>query len=111
MTINKKPKRTNNDSKYRHKEANLIKGNEHKGEILVLTKRVSKMITIHLLSLGKNGKLNYFRIALIQKQTMYIPVDNKNKFAKHKMISKALNYNFYCTPPYSSWKKSNRKYE
>lgn len=87
-------------------EADTIIGKDHKGAIITLVDRKSKLLRLALLP-NKNSEGT--ASSMIEKLKIFKPnslhtitSDNGTEFAQHKRIAKALNIDFYFARPYKS---------
>ena len=99
----------NNREEFGHFEMDLVIGKEHKGVVLTITERVSKMFMCRYLPKGKSA-INVANAVIdmllpYKKIVHSITTDNGLEFAEHKLISNKLNATIYFTHPYSSWEK------
>ena len=89
-------------------EADLVVGNNHKGFIVTLVERKTK---ITLIKKVKNKKAETVKEAIIEKLTPFknichtITFDNGKEFAMHKETEKALKAKAYFAHPYSSYER------
>lgn len=89
-------------------EIDTIIGQNHKGTLLTINDRVSSMTWIAKLN-GKNAE--ELALKTIEILSPYanlintITADNGKEFAEHKIISNALNIDFFFAKPYHSWER------
>ena len=109
ISIEQRPDKVNNREEFGHFEMDLVIGKEHKGVVLTITERVSKMFMCRYLPKGKSA-INVANAVIdmllpYKKNVHSITTDNGLEFAEHKLISNKLNATIYFTHPYSSWEK------
>lgn len=87
-----------------------IIGKNHKGALLKLVDRVSKLIKIRPLA-NKNAQnlSNVSVLALSKWQSHSITVDNGKEFSNHYQISYALDIHIYFAETYSSWQRGTNE--
>jgi len=107
IDIDLRPSIVNEKKRLGDLEIDTIIGENHKGALLTINDRVSKMVWIGLLR-GKNSK--ELAIKTIEKLKDYnliktITGDNGKEFAEHEQISKELGIDFYFAKPYHSWER------
>ena len=89
-------------------EVDLIVGKQHKGYLLTLVKRKTKLL---LMSQLANKQANTVRRAIIRLLKPYkrwvhtITADNGAEFAKHEGFAKQLGAAVYFADPYASWQR------
>lgn len=89
-------------------EADTVIGKGHKGVLVTLTERVSKLNLIaHVPSKHAEGVTEAI-IAMLKpykKELHTITFDNGKEFAYHEKIAEALNVDTYFAHPYRSWER------
>jgi IS30 family transposase len=89
-------------------EADTVIGKGHKGVLVTLSERASKLNLIaHLPTKHAEGVTEAI-IAMLkpyEKELHTITFDNGKEFAYHEKIAEALNVDTYFAHPYSSWER------
>jgi IS30 family transposase len=89
-------------------ELDSIIGAQHKGAISSMVERVSKLVRLVLLktpsSLATQAAI-IDRLMLLKTHVYTLTSDNGKEFAAHKIISNALDAEFYFATPYHSWER------
>ena len=89
-------------------EADTVIGKGHKGVLVTLSERVSKLNLIaHVPTKHAEGVTEAI-IAMLEpykKELHTITFDNGKEFAYHEKIAKALNVDTYFAHPYRSWER------
>ena len=89
-------------------EADTVIGKGHKGVLVTLTERRSRLT---LIASTKNKKADVVCATIIKMLKPYrhdlqtITFDNGKEFAHHELISKQLDVDSYFANPYSSWER------
>ena len=89
-------------------EIDLVIGKDHKGALVTIVDRVSKLT---LIAKVESKHADGVTAATIRLMTPYsdfsqtITADNGKEFAGHEEIAGALGINFYFAHPYSSWER------
>lgn len=89
-------------------EADTIVGANHRGAIVSLVERKTKITILGLISGPKadeTAEVMVKRLASIKKHLYSITSDNGKEFAKHELVAAALNLNFFFARPYHSWER------
>jgi len=106
--IEERPKIVEEKKRIGDLEIDTVIGQNHKGAILTINDRVSKIVFIKKLK-GKNAEeLANKTIETLSLHTNWIKTitgDNGKEFACHELISKGLNIDFYFARPYHSWER------
>ncbi|MGQ4006611.1 IS30 family transposase [Francisellaceae bacterium CB300] len=91
-------------------EGDTIIGKDHKGALLTLVDRVSKLTKIKPLA-SKNAEnlANSGIQTLNASHTHSITFDNGKEFSKHILISQALNIDIFFADSYSSWQRGTNE--
>ncbi len=91
-------------------EGDTIIGKDHKGDLLTLVDRVSKLTKIKPLA-SKNAEnlANSLIQILNASHTHSITFDNGKEFSKHMLISKVLNIDIFFADTYSSWQRGTNE--
>lgn len=89
-------------------EIDTIVGSRHKGAIVSIVDRKSKITRIALISNASANETKQATIKLlspIKKHVHTITSDNGKEFAEHQQIARNLQAQFYFANPYSSWER------
>ena len=89
-------------------EADTIIGARHKGGILSLVERKSKLTRLHKLKSKGAAEMKDTSIALLgplADRVHTITVDNGKEFCQHEQITAALQAPIYFAHPYASWER------
>ncbi len=89
-------------------EVDTIVGRNHRGAILSIVDRVTKLTLLVLLPRGTaKNVLNAMIAALnpFKENVLTITSDNGKEFARHEEIAKELSAGFYFAHPYCSWER------
>lgn len=89
-------------------ELDSIIGAHHKGAITSMVERVSKLTKLALLKTPSSIATQAAIIAKLTPLKAHVHTltsDNGREFAAHKMISNALETEFYFATPYHSWER------
>ena len=77
--------------------------------ILTVTERKTRFLLMERLANGKNAdgvaKTVIRLLKPFKRHVLSITTDNGGEFARHKLVSKALNAPVFFADPYSSWQK------
>lgn len=85
-------------------------GKNHKGALLTLVDRVSKLTKIRPLASKNAQNLSNVSVLTLSKwQTHCITVDNGKEFSNHYQISYALDIDIYFADTYSSWQRGTNE--
>jgi IS30 family transposase len=107
-SIDERPKIVDQKIRFGDWEADTIIGHNHKGCILTLVERKTK---ITLIENVKNKKAATIKEAIVKQLTPLknfchtITFDNGKEFAMHKEVEKALEIKTYFAHPYSSYER------
>jgi len=89
-------------------ELDTIIGKGHKGAIVSIVDRASKLTKLIKAS-GKTAKeveqAILSKLIPIQDFVLTLTADNGKEFARHQQISEALNSDFFFAKPYHSWER------
>ena len=108
VDISKRPKVVERKKQLGHFEGDLIIGRNHKGAILTLTERTSKILIMKKMR-GKDSietashMINSLKP--VKKVIRTMTLDNGKEFSKHEKVSKKLKINIYFARPYHSWER------
>jgi len=114
VSIDKRPDIINNKNRFGDWEIDTIIGKNRKGAIVTIVERTTDFFMMRKLPKGKNAEdlANIVIDMLIpyKKSVCSITSDNGKEFAKHEIISKKLNADFFFAHPYSSWERGLSEY-
>jgi len=112
VDIDQRPKEANNRERLGDWEADTVIGKNHKGAIVTLDERVSKL----RLALPLKGKFaEDTKEAIIEllkplkDVVKTITFDNGREFTKHRSIANALDCDTYFAKPYHSWERGQNE--
>jgi transposase, IS30 family len=87
-------------------EADTIIGSHHKGAIVSLTERKSKLTRLTKVKQKTAELVRQVIGAQLQKLPVHtITSDNGREFAQHQRIAQQLKADFYFAHPYASWER------
>jgi len=89
-------------------EGDTIVGVGHKGAIVSLVDRVTKITRLELISRASADETHEAivkALAPIQEHVLTITTDNGKEFARHADTAKKLDVNIYFANPYHSWER------
>ena len=89
-------------------EADTIIGARHKGGILSLVERKTKLVRLRKLTTKGATEVKAAMVALLTPlaaQVHTITVDNGKEFCDHELIAAALQARIYFAHPYASWER------
>jgi len=107
-SIDERPGIVNSRSRYGDWELDTIIGKGHKQAIVSLTERKSKLSLMAKVShktADQVAKAIIGLLAPIADRVHTMTSDNGKEFARHKMMAKALDADFYFAHPYASWER------
>ncbi len=114
VSIEARPEIINSKERFGDWEIDLIVGKNNKGAMVTLVERKTAMIMIRKLEDGKNAdSLANVVIEMLlpyKKSVKSITSDNGSEFARHELIAKRLQTEFYFAHPYSSWERGLSEY-
>ena len=108
ISIDKRPQIVARKSRFGDWEADTIVGARHKGGILSVVERKSKLTRLRKLSTKSAAEMKDNMIALLAPLAVKvhtITVDNGKEFCEHQLIAAALQAHLYFAHPYSSWER------
>jgi len=108
VSIEKRPKRVDQNLEYGHWEGDTIVGKGHQSHALVMVERKSKFTIIKKLADGGKDGLAKAIISIVRKKGLKIKsltLDNGLEFAAHEIIAKTLKTKIYFAHPYSPWER------
>ena len=112
IDIDERPEAVNDRLVFGHWEADTIIGKAHKGAIVTLDERVSKLrLAYPLNSKHKDGVSTAISTLLkpIQSFVHSITYDNGKEFAGHEQVNQAVGCNSYFAKPYHSWERGQNE--
>lgn len=89
-------------------EADTVVGLAHRGAILSLTERKSKLVRLRKVERNTAQAVAAASLALlgaVGRRVHTITSDNGREFASHEQIASGLEAKFYFAHPYSSWER------
>lgn len=107
-SIDKRPQIVANKSRFGDWEADTIVGGRHKGGILSVVERKSKLVRLGKLTTKAAAEMKDKAIELLAplaSKVHTITVDNGKEFCEHELIAKRLQARIYFAHPYSSWER------
>ena len=112
VDIDQRPEAVNNREVFGHWEADTIIGKTHKGAIVTLDERISKLrLAYPLNSKHKNGVSAAINTLLqpVKNFVHSITYDNGKEFAGHGQINKSIDCKSYFAKPYHSWERGQNE--
>lgn len=112
IDIDLRPKEVNNRLVFGHWEADTIIGKAHKGAIVTIDERVSKLRLSYPINSKHKDKVSSSIIKLlkpIEKHVNSITYDNGKEFAAHEKINQAIACDSYFAKPYHSWERGQNE--
>ena len=112
VDIDLRPDAANNRERIGDWEADTIIGKNHKGAIVTLDDRKSKLRLAAPLSGKKAIAVKEAIIALLQPIEQFVKTvtfDNGKEFTMHKSIAKELGCDTYFAKPYHSWERGQNE--
>jgi transposase, IS30 family len=107
-SIDKRPKIVASKSRFGDWEADTIVGARHKGGILSVVERKSKLVRLRKLTTKAAAEMKDKAIELLAPlatKVHTITVDNGKEFCEHELIAAGLQARIYFAHPYSSWER------
>lgn len=112
VDIDQRPREANNRLRVGDWEADTVIGANHKGAIVTLDERVSKL-RLALPQIGKFAQETKESIIELlepfKEFVKTITFDNGKEFAKHMNIASSLGCNTYFAKPYHSWERGQNE--
>ena len=108
ISIEKRPKIVARKGRFGDWEADTIVGARHKGGLLSIVERKSKLIRLRKLATKSAAEMKDHSIALLAPlatRVHTITVDNGKEFCDHELIAAALQAHIYFAHPYASWER------
>jgi len=113
VSIDLRPPIVNNKERFGDWEIDTIVGKNNKGAILTVVERKSAFLLMVKLN-GKNAqnlaKSTIRLLAPYKEKVLTITSDNGSEFARHQLIAKKLEAQFFFAHPYSSWERGLNEY-
>ena len=107
-SIDKRPKIVARKGRLGDWEADTIVGAHHKGGILSVVERKSKLVRLCKLTSKRASELKQESTKLLRSlkaKVHTITVDNGKEFCEHEAIAKQLQARIYFAHPYASWER------
>ena len=108
VSIEERPKIVATKGRFGDWEADTIIGARHKGGILSIVERKSKLTRLSKLATKAAAEMKYACVALLAPlaaRVHTITVDNGKEFCDHKQIAAGLQARIYFAHPYASWER------
>lgn len=112
MDIDQRPEAANARQRIGDLEADTIIGKQHKGAILTLDDRKSKLRLAAPLPGKKASDVKTAMIRLLRPWQAFIKTityDNGKEFTEHEAVAKELECNSYFAKPYHSWERGQNE--
>ncbi len=107
-SIDKRPEIVARKGRFGDWEADTIVGARHKGGIVSLVERKSKLTRLRKLATKGAAEMRRTSIAVLQPlaaKVHTITVDNGKEFCEHELIAARLQARIYFAHPYASWER------
>ncbi len=107
-SIEKRPQIVASKGRFGDWEADTIIGARHKGGIVSIVERKSKLTRLRKLATKGAAEMRHTSVALLASlaaRVHTITVDNGKEFCQHEQIAAALQARIYFAHPYSSWER------
>lgn len=107
-SIDKRPKIVADKGRFGDWEADTIIGARHRGGILSVVERKSKLTRLRKLQSKAAAEMRSTSIKLLgplAAKVHTITVDNGKEFCEHELIAKKLQTRIYFAHPYASWER------
>ena len=107
-SIDQRPKIVASKGRFGDWEADTIVGARHKGGILSVVERKSKLTRLRKLATKGAAEMKDNAIVLLAplaNRVHTITVDNGKEFCEHELIATGLQARIYFAHPYSSWER------
>ncbi len=108
VSIDERPTIVASKGRFGDWEADTIIGARHKGGILSVVERKSKLTRLSKLATKAAAEMKYACVALLAPlaaRVHTITVDNGKEFCDHKHIAARLQARIYFAHPYASWER------
>jgi IS30 family transposase len=112
VDIEQRPQEANERKRVGDWEADTIIGRHHKGAIITLDERKSKLRLAAPLQSKKAQHVKQAAIDLLQPIKLFVETitfDNGKEFSLHEAIAKALGCDTYFARPYHSWERGQNE--
>jgi IS30 family transposase len=107
-SIDERPKIVASKGRFGDWEADTIIGARHKGGILSLVERKSKLTRLRKLATKGASEMKHASVTVLAPlaaRVHTITVDNGKEFCEHEQIAAALQARIYFAHPYASWER------
>jgi IS30 family transposase len=108
ISIDQRPKIVASKGRFGDWEADTIIGARHKGGILSVVERKSKLTRLRKLATKAAAEMKDTSVALLEPlaaRVHTITVDNGKEFCEHEQIAARLQARIYFAHPYASWER------
>ena len=108
ISIDKRPQIVARKGRFGDWEADTIVGARHKGGIVSVVERKSKLIRLHKLATKEAAEMRHISVALLRPlaaKVHTITVDNGKEFCQHEQMAADLQARIYFAHPYASWER------
>ena len=106
--IENRPKEVDDKQRFGDLEIDLVIGKDHKGALLTINDRSTGVLQMKKLESKDAEIVKDATIELLEKWKPILKTitsDNGKEFAKHQLIAKALEIDYYFANPYCSWER------
>jgi IS30 family transposase len=110
--IDERPECVNNRERLGDWEADTMIGKNHKGALVTLDERVSKLRLAYPIARREANRVKETIVALLsplQEWVKTITFDNGREFAKHMKAATSLGCKTYFAKPYHSWERGQNE--
>ena len=107
-SIDARPKIVASKGRFGDWEADTIIGAHHKGGLLSVVERKSKLTRLHKLATKAAAEMRHTSVYLLRPlatRVHTITVDNGKEFCEHERIAAQLQARIYFAHPYASWER------
>jgi len=112
VDIDERPEVANNRERLGDWEADTIIGKHHKGAVVTLDERVSKLRLAYPLTRKKSEAVKNAIVALLNPLNNWVETitfDNGREFVEHAKAASALKCKTYFAKPYHSWERGQNE--
>ena len=110
VSIDNRPKVVDSRKRFGDWEADLISGANHKGFLVTLVERKSRLVKIGHVARKKCSLVRSEILRILQGyKVKTITFDNGKEFAEHYKINRILKCKSYFCHPYSSWERGSNE--
>ena len=111
VSIEERPEIVESRSRLGDWEVDLIVGKGHQGVMVTLTERKSRFTLLRKVVTKQAEQVADAIIQLLSwvEHVVTITADNGKEFAKHLLISRDLNVDFFFAHPYASWERGTNE--